>query len=137
MEIINGTCESILQSSSDVVCSFSEKLNFCELYNFKKSQKLFIHNKNISHTSCLCDTWQNNALLAKGLDICKKILWSSSRNILWHSQKYSSSSEKKIRKTVFKDCTKCVNGILCQFTANVNNDKDSHSVVGGMASFYR
>ena len=136
MEIINGTSVSILQSSSDVVCCFSEKLNFCELYNFIKSQKLFIYNKNISHTSCLCDTWENNALLAKGLDICKKILWSSSRNILWHSQKYSSSSERKIRKTVFNDCTKCVNGILCQFTVNVNTDKDSHSVVGGMASFY-
>ena len=136
MEIINGTSVSILQSSSDVVCCFSEKLNFCELYNFIKGQKLFIYNKNISHTSCLCDTWENNALLAKGLDICKKILWSSSRNILWHSQKYSSSSERKIRKTVFNDCTKCVNGILCQFTVNVNTDKDSHSVVGGMASFY-
>ena len=72
MEIINGTSVSILQSSSDVVCCFSEKLNFCELYNFIKSQKLFIYNKNISHTSCLCDTWENNALLAKGLDICKK-----------------------------------------------------------------
>ena len=135
MEIIDGTSESIPQSSSDVVCSFSEKLNFCELYNFIKSQKLFIHNKNISQTSCLCDTWENNVLLAKDLDICKKILWSSFQNILWHSQKYSSSSERKIRKAVFKDCTKCVNGILWQFTVNVNTDKDSHSVVSGMVSF--
>ena len=53
---------------SNFVSTFSEKLSFSQLYDFIKSHKRFVYDKNLPHTSCLCDTCENIVLLAKGLN---------------------------------------------------------------------
>ena len=54
LEIIHGTSESILQDSFSFVPSFLEKLTFCQVYDFIKSNKqLIYHKKDFTHvTSC-------------------------------------------------------------------------------------
>ena len=68
LDIINGS----ELHSSNFVPTFSEKLSFSPLYDFIKSHKQFVCNKNMPHTSCLCDTCQNIVLLAKGLNKYKR-----------------------------------------------------------------
>ena len=58
LDIINGT-------ESNFVSTFLEKLTFSQLYDFTKTQKQFIYNKDIPHTSCFCDTCGNTVLLAE------------------------------------------------------------------------
>ena len=42
---------------------FSERLQFNQLYNFIKKNKMYVFNKNIPHNSCLCETCENATLL--------------------------------------------------------------------------
>ena len=74
LDIINGS----ELHSSNFVSTFSEKLSFSQLYDFIKSHKQFVYNKNIPHTSCLCDTCENIVLLAKGLNNYKRLTASAS-----------------------------------------------------------
>ena len=46
LDIINGS----ELHSSNFVSTFSEKLSFSQLYDFIKSHKQFVYNKNIPHT---------------------------------------------------------------------------------------
>ena len=73
LDIANGSSESLsLQNSQSFVSTFSEKLVFFQLYDFIKSHKQFVYNKNIPHSSCLCDICENVAMLAKGLNHSKR-----------------------------------------------------------------
>ena len=51
---------------------FLEKVSFFLIFDFIRRYKQFIDNKNISHTYCFCDTCENNVLLAKCLNNCKR-----------------------------------------------------------------
>ena len=53
--IINGS----ELHSSNFVSTFLERLIFSQLYDFIKSHKQFVYNKNIPHTSCLYDACEN------------------------------------------------------------------------------
>ena len=64
LDMING----IELHSSNFVSTFLEMLSFSQLNDFIKSHKRFVYNKNIPHTSCLCDTCENVVLLAKSLN---------------------------------------------------------------------
>ena len=73
LDIINGN----ELHSSNFVSTFSEKLTFSQLYDFIKSHKQFVYNKNIPHTLCLCDTCEYIVLLAKGLNNYKRLTASA------------------------------------------------------------
>ena len=73
LDMINGS----ELHSSNFVPSFSEKLSFSQLYDFIKSHKQFVYNKNIPHTLCLCDTCEYIVLLAKGLNNYKRLTASA------------------------------------------------------------
>ena len=84
---------------SNFVSTFSEKLTFFQLFSndFIKSHKQFVYNKNIPHTSCLCDTCENIVLLAKGLNNYKRLTASARLPETPHDivEKYGSSSDEK------------------------------------------
>ena len=46
---------------------FESKLTFVPLYNFLKSHKQYIFNRDIPHSSCLCEICENSVLMAKGI----------------------------------------------------------------------
>ena len=71
-DVLNGTSASIGEAPPNFQTTFSEKLTFSQLYDFIKNHKQYIYNKNIPHTSCLCDTCENSVLLVKGINGCKK-----------------------------------------------------------------
>ena len=73
LDIINGS----ELHSSNFVSTFSEKLSFSQLYDFIKSHKQFVYNKNIPHTPCLCNTCKNIVLLDKGLNNYKRLTASA------------------------------------------------------------
>ena len=133
LDIINGT-------EFNFVSTFSEKLTFSQLYDFTKTHKQFIYNKDIPHTSCLCDTCENTVLLAKGLN---KRLPSSSRlpeNPHDIVEKYSCSSDNK--QCMSNNCEKCSSGDFCQLPFNLptKSDTDSSSEsddFNNLVSFYR
>ena len=94
LDIIN--CSEL--HSSNLVTTFSEKLSFSKLYDFIKSHKQFLYNKNIPHTSCLCDTCENIILLTKGLNNYKRLTASARLPETPHDivEKYSCSSDDKV-----------------------------------------
>ena len=47
---------------------YGKPLKFSQLYDFFKSHKEYCYNKDIPHTSCLCEICENCVLLAKGLN---------------------------------------------------------------------
>ena len=116
--------------SFNFVSTFMENLNFSQLYNFIRSHKQFDHNKNIPHTSCLCDPCDNIVLLAKGLNNYQRPtalarLSETPHNIV---EKYSCSSDDK--DCMFDDCTECSSGKLCQLpdsNPDSESDLDSNS----------
>ena len=57
LDIINGS----ELHSSNFVSIFLEKLTFSQLYDFIKSHKQFVYDKNTFYTSCLCDNCKNIA----------------------------------------------------------------------------
>ena len=71
--IINGS----ELHSSNLVSTFSEKLSFSQFHDFIENHKQFVYNKNIPHTSCLCDTCENIVLLAKVLNNYKRLTASA------------------------------------------------------------
>ena len=137
LDIINGS----ELHSSNFVPTFSEKLNFPQLYDFIKSDKQFVCNKNMPHTSCLCDTSENIVLLAKGLNNYKRLTASARLPETPHDivEKYSCSSDDK--DCMFDDCTDCSSGKLCQlpdFNPDSESDLDfnSDSDKSCLVSFY-
>ena len=52
---------------------FSERLQFNQLYDFIKKNKMYVFNKDISHNSCVCETCKNATLLGRGINLsCQK-----------------------------------------------------------------
>ena len=123
LEIINGTHELVLQSCSNFVSSFSEKLTFSQLYDFIKTHKQFIYNKNIPHASCLCDTCKNAVLLAKGLNRKKNISCKVSETPHDIVEDYSCSSDEK--DCMFNCCSNCKDGKLCDISTANSSDLES------------
>ena len=64
---INGEANE-MQKFSDV---FESKLTFVQLYSYLKSHKQYVFNRDIPHSSCLCEICENAVLMAKG--ICKSL----------------------------------------------------------------
>ena len=133
LDIINRT-------ESNFVSTFSEKLTFSQLCDFTKTHKQFIYNKDISHTSCLCDTCKNTALLAKGLN--KRLPSSSHHPENPHDivEKYSYPSDNK--QCMSNNCEKCSSGELCQLPFNLPTESDTDSSSesddsDNLVSFYR
>ena len=133
LDIINGT-------ESNFVSTFLEKLTFSQLYDFTKTHKQFIDNKDIPHTSCLCDTCENTIFLAKGLN---KRLPSPSRlpeNSHDIVEKYSCSSGNK--QCISNNCEKCSSGELYQLPFNLPTESDTDCSSesddsNNLVSFYR
>ena len=133
LDIINGI-------ESNFVSTFSEKPRFSQLYDFTKTHKQFIYNKDTPHTSCLCDTCENTVLFAKGLN---KRLPSSSRlpeNPHDIVEKYSCSSDNK--QCMSNNYKNCSSGELCQLFFNLPTESDTDSSSefddsNNLVSFYR
>ena len=137
-DILNGTSASIGQAPPNFQTTFSEKLTFSQLYDFIKNHKQYIYNKNIPHTSCLCDTCENSVLLAKGINGCKKVpngLPETPHDIV---ERYSCSDQ---RACMFNECSECEDGKLCELAADdnwsdSNSDSDSDANANEV-SFYK
>ena len=68
LDMING-CPLVAQEKFDgIVDIFDKKLTFRQLYNFVKSRKYFVFNRDIPHASCLCEICENIVYLAKSID---------------------------------------------------------------------
>ena len=138
LDIINGS----ELHSSNFVPSFSEKPSFSQLYDFIKSHKQFVYDKNMPHTSCLCDTCEYIVLLAIGLNNYKQLTASARLPETPHDivEKYSCSSDDK--NCMFDDCTECSSAKLCQLPdSNPDSesflDSNSDSNTSCLVFFYR
>ena len=124
-DILNGTSASIGQAPPNFQTTFSEKLTFSQLYDFIKNHKQYIYNKNIPHTSCLCDTCENSVLLAKGINSCKQVpngLPETPHDIV---KRYICSDQTAY---MFNECSECEDGKLCGLAADYNwSDSNSGS----------
>ena len=132
-DILNGTSASIGQAPQNFQTTFSEKLTFSQLYDFIKNHKQYIYNKNIPHTSCLCDTCENSVLLAKGINSCKKVpngLPETPHDIV---ERYSCSDQ---RACMFNECSECKDGKLCDNWSDSNSDYISDANANEV-SFYK
>ena len=140
LDIVNGTSELLsLQNSSSFVSMFTEKLTFSQIYDFIKSNKQFIFNKNIPHTSCLCDICENVVMLAKGLNNSKRLPERIPETPHDLVEQYSCSTDQK--SCMYNECTDCSNGKLCESLNNADSDlqsdSDSDSDSYNLISFYR
>ena len=121
LDIINGS----ELHSSNFVSTFSEKLSFSQLYDFIKSHKQFVYNKNIPHTSCLCDTCENVVLLAKSLNNYN----DSQLQLVFLKHRMISLKNTAVHlMTKFDDCTECSSGKLYEFNAYSESDLDSNLI---------
>ena len=133
LDIISGT-------ESNFVSTFSEKLTFSQLYDFTKTHKQFIYNKDIPHTSCLYDTRENTVLLAKGLNKRLPSSFCLPENPHDIVEKYSCSSDNK--QCMSNNCEKCSPGKLYQLPLNLPTESDTDSSFesddsNNLVSFYR
>ena len=73
-EIANGNPYLIEGSESmSFQDEFSERLQFNQLYDFIKKNKMYIFNMDITHSSCICKTCENATLLGRGINLsCQK-----------------------------------------------------------------
>ena len=67
LDIANG-CSVSSNENNNFVPAFDRKLSFRQLYEFIKSNKEYICNKNIPHTTCLCEICENAVYFMKGLN---------------------------------------------------------------------
>ena len=102
--IANGV-ESI-QEGCSFQSSFSRKLKFHELYEFIKSRREYIYNRDIPQSSCLCEICENAVFIAKGVN--KKIL---NKSLLVPTDPHSlveayscQSSSKDCMYSLCEDC---------------------------------
>ena len=58
LDIANG-CSVSSNENNAFVTAFDRKLSFRPLYEFIKSNKEYIYNKNIPHAACLCEICEN------------------------------------------------------------------------------
>ena len=137
-DILNETSVLIGQAPPNFQTTFSEKLTFSQLYDFIKNHKQYIYNKNIPHTSCLCDTCENSVLLAKGINSCKKMPDGIPETLHDIVDRYSCSYQ---RACMFNECSDCEDGKLCDLAADDNwSDSNSDSDSGANrneVSFYK
>ena len=67
LDIINGNAMAV-RANENFESVFLEKMSFGQLYQFVKSHKQYIFNRDIPHSSCLCEVCENACLLAKGIN---------------------------------------------------------------------
>ena len=67
LAIANG-CSVSSNENNTFVTAFERKLSFRQLYEFIKSNKEYIYNKNIPHVTCLCEILENAIYFMKGLN---------------------------------------------------------------------
>ena len=65
--IANG-CFVSSNENNIFVTAFDRKLSFHQLYEFIKSNKEYIFNKNIPHAACLCEISENAVCFMKALN---------------------------------------------------------------------
>ena len=141
LEIVNGTNALIEDDDApNFGDSFGEKLTFSQLYDFVKTHKQFINNKNSPHTSCLCDTCENCVLLTKGLNACKRRfpqrIPETPHDIV---ENYSCNSTEK--SCMFDECTECSQGkvidVDVEKSQSSSSDSDSDSDSDIEVNFYK
>ena len=65
MDILNGC--AMTESGESFQTRFSEKISFRQMYEFVKSHREFVFNKDIPQSSCLCEICENVVYLANSL----------------------------------------------------------------------
>ena len=85
---------------------FGKKISFSQLYNFIRSHKEYVYNKNIPLSSCLCEICENICLLVNGINKMIKdkdlILPSNPHDLV---EKFCCNTESK--ECIFSTCPNC------------------------------
>ena len=69
LNIANGS--SLIKNESSFEFSFGKKIKFHQLYEYIKSNREYVYNRDIPQSSCLCEICENVCCIAK--DLHKKI----------------------------------------------------------------
>ena len=132
-DILNGSSAWIGQAPPNFQTRFSE-VTFSQLYDFIKYHRQYIYNKNIPHTSSLCDTCEKSVLLAKGINGCKEVqngLPETPHDIV---ERYSCSDQ---RACMFSECSESEDGKLCELAADENWSDSNSDTNANEVSFYK
>ena len=68
LDMINGSSLVAQEKFDSFEEIFDKRLTFRQLYNFVKSRKYFVFNRDIPQASCLCEICENIVYLAKSID---------------------------------------------------------------------
>ena len=121
LDIINGS----ELHSFNFVSIFLEKLTFSQLYDFIKSDKQFVYDKNIFYTSCLCDNCKNIVLL--GLKVWT-IINESQLQLVFPKHRMILLKNTAVHLMTKIVCTECSFGKLYQLPdSNPDSESDFDS----------
>ena len=96
-------CLSILNNQEDGFSTkFEADLLFAVFYRFMKRHKQFVYQRDIPETSCLCEVYENAAMMAKALRKEKSGHPTNAHDIV---EKYScDSNDPKCMKDICEEC---------------------------------
>ena len=123
LEILNGT-KLDCGSNESFFKKFGSNLSFSLLYNYIKSQKHLIYNKDIPHGSCLCEVCENSCLLAKGINrLLKTSLETNPHDTVENNSCNSDSFD-----CMNGECVECCEATIEGDFARVDDDGEPNTV---------
>ena len=66
LNIANGSC--LIKKESSFEFSFGKIIKFYQFYEYIKSNREYVYNRDIPQSSCLCKIWENVCFVAKALN---------------------------------------------------------------------
>ena len=69
LNIANGS--SLIKNESSIEFLFGKKIKFHQLYEYIKSNREYVYNRDIPQSSCLCEICENVCFVAKTLNKIK------------------------------------------------------------------
>ena len=121
LDIINGNVMAGVNVNESFQSVFQRKLSFGQLYHFIKTHKQYIFNKNIPHSSCLCEVCENTCLLATGIN--KSLNLSIPTNPHDLVERYSCDSNNP--QCMNSNCSDCVTS--CHWTCTPDESDPEES----------
>ena len=67
LSILNGSTV-VKVNAPNFRVAFEHEISFTQMYDFLKSKKEYFYNRNIPHSSCLCEICENIVYISKGLN---------------------------------------------------------------------
>ena len=119
--ILNGNKNVESKNYETFQNTFGKWLEFSLMYDFLKTRKQYIYNKDIPHASCLCEICENVCLLAKGIS---KSLKNDGLPVNPHDIVEEYACDTSSRSCMFGECIVCSLHHDLYFNQNESGESD-------------